>query len=349
MGLLSETIERYKNFQTKHKRRIRIVRKFVLPIIVVGLAALFIYLNIKYSDSIDEEIQSWNNFGSFIIGVFGLSLTQDVAKNRRTGKREKIDHLVNFIIICWILFFVWWIPSVNHLKNNEYFEGNKPLPLYIYVWFGLVFMPLVVFLSLCLGFGLCYIGLEEKRKRRKNANIELQKQAIALESLPNKTNTLKRSFGKQDIDLENNDEGFLQSRDHLIHALQSISNEDEMKKLIINELETSKLSSSTNKQFALKMTLYLYFKSLSYHYWLSKKNVIKETQCSKCPAYVKEDQGLVCGKSIYCNECSIVHLLFDVEEKFEKDHNYWGNNVVKMAFQFVDQFFKSIDSIEDIL
>ncbi|KAJ6254227.1 hypothetical protein M0813_12785 [Anaeramoeba flamelloides] len=236
------------------------------------------------------------------------------------------------------------------MKNNEYFEGNKSLPLYIYVWFGLVFLPLVVFLSLCLGFALSHRdNIEEKRMRRKRANIELQKQAIALESLPNKTNTLKRSFGKQDIDLENNDEGFLQSRDHLIHALQSISNDDEMKKLIIKELETSKLSSSTNKQFALKMTLYLYFKSLSYHYWLSKKNVIKETQCSKCPAYVKEDQGLVCGKSIYCNECSIVHLLFDVEEKFEKDDNYWGNNVVKMAFQFVDQFFTSIDSIEDIL
>ncbi|KAJ6254226.1 hypothetical protein M0813_12784 [Anaeramoeba flamelloides] len=349
MGLLSETIERYKNFQTKHKRRIRILRKFVLPIIVVGLAALLFYLNLKYTDSIDEEFVKWNYFGCFIIAFFGFSLTQDESKNKKTGKRYKMDHLSNFIIACWSLFFFWWIPTVIHLKNNEYFEGNKSLPLYIYVWFGLVFMPLVVFLSLCLGFGLCYISLEERRKRRKNANIEPLKQAIALESHPNKTNTLKRSFGKQDMDLENNDEGFLQSRDHLIHALQSISNDDEMKKLIINELKASKLSSSTNKRFALKMTLYLYFKSLSYHYWLSKKNVIKETKCSKCQAYVKEDQGLVCGKSIYCNECSIVHLLFDVEEKFEKDHNYWGNNVVKMAFQFVDQFFTSIDSIEDIL
>ncbi|KAJ6254225.1 hypothetical protein M0813_12783 [Anaeramoeba flamelloides] len=347
MSFLFEPIESYNNFQTKHKRRIRIVRKFVLPIFVVGLGALLIYLSIKYTDSIDEEILKWNFIGSFIIGFFGLSLTRDGTYN---GSSQEMDHLFNFIVACWILFFVWWIPTVNHLTNNEYFDVNKPLPLYIYVWFGLVFLPLVVFLSLCLLLNLRYNnGLEAKRMRRKSANIEPLKQALLIESHPNKTNTLKRSFGKQDMDLENNDEGFLQSRDHLIHALQSISNDDEMKKLIINELETSKLSSSTNKQFALKMTLYLYFKSLSYHYWLSKKNVIKETQCSKCQAYVKEDQGLVCGKSIYCNECSIVHLLFDVEEKFEKDGNYWGKNVVKMAFQFVDQFFTSIDSVEDIL
>ncbi|KAJ6254223.1 leucokinin receptor-related [Anaeramoeba flamelloides] len=349
MGLLSEPIESYNNFQTKHKRRIRIVRKFVLPIIVVGLAVLLLYLSIKYTESIDIEILGWNFIGSTIIGFFGLSLTHDKRRGKIDGKRKEMDHLFNFIVACWILFFVWWIPTVNHFMKNEYFDVNKPLPLYIYVWFGLVFLPLVVFLSLCFYLNLCYNNLGGKRKRRKRVNIEPLKEALLIESHPNKMNTLKKSFGKQDIDLENNDEGFLQSRDHLIHALQSISNDDEMKKLIINELETSKLSSSTNKQFALKMTLYLYFKSLSYHYWLSKKNVIKETQCSKCPAYVKEDQGLVCGKSIYCNECSIVHLLFDVEEKFEKDHNYWGNNVVKMAFQFVDQFFTSIDSVEDIL
>ncbi|KAJ3433837.1 run and fyve domain-containing protein 2-like protein [Anaeramoeba flamelloides] len=191
--------------------------------------------------------------------------------------------------------------------------------------------------------------ISKKKKKSKRRERALEKQAIDLESHPNQRKKSKRSVGNEDSILEFNDDHIHQSRDHLIHALQSISNDDEMKKRIVKELEASKLSSSNKKRFALKTTLYLYFKSLSYHYWLSKKNVIKETNCSKCPAYVKEDQGCVCGNSIYCNECSMEHLLFEAEIKFEKDPNYWGNNVVKRAFQFVDQFFRSINSIEDIL
>ncbi|KAJ6244694.1 5-hydroxytryptamine receptor [Anaeramoeba flamelloides] len=284
-------------------------------------------------------------FGAITI-FFACGLPQDKSRNERTGIKEKVDHFYFFIVYYWILAIFWYIPTIFFLGFNIYFEDNdnKPLLLYLYVVFGLVFMSLFVFLCLCYRFCVYYNGLAAKRRKRA-----LEKQAIDLESHLIQRKTSKRSVGNEDSILEFNDDHFHQSRDHLIHALQSISNDDEMKKLIINELEASKLSSSNKKRFALKTTLYLYFKSLSYHYWLSKKNVIKETKCDKCPAYVKEDQGCVCGNSIYCNECSMDHLLFEADLKFEKDPNYWGNNVVKRAFQFVDQFFRSINSIEDII
>ncbi|KAJ6244693.1 hypothetical protein M0813_21036 [Anaeramoeba flamelloides] len=278
--------------------------------------------------------------------LFACALTQEKLYNKRTLRKEKVDHFYFFILIFWILFFVWYIPTILLLKYKIYFEDNdnKPLPLYLFVVFGLVFLSLFVFLCLCYFFRVYYNGLAAKKRKR-----DLENQAIDLESHLIQRKKSKGSVGNEDSILEFNDDHFHQSRDHLIHALQSISNDDEMKKRIIKELEASKLSSSNKKRFALKTTLYLYFKSLSYHYWLSKKNVIKETKCDKCPAFVKEDQGCVCGNSIYCNECSMEHLLFEAEKKFEKDPNYWGNNVVKRAFQFVDQFFRSINSIEDII
>ncbi|KAJ6251537.1 hypothetical protein M0813_14932 [Anaeramoeba flamelloides] len=285
---------------------------------------------------------------------FGCCLPQDEYTSKSTGISEEVPHFGLFIAICCLLFIIWYIPTILLFAYKIYFKDNdnKPLLLYLYVVFGLVFLSLVIFLCLCFGYRACYNDLAEKRmrrKKRKKRKRALKKQAIDLESHPKQRKKSKRNVGNEDSILEFNDDHFHQSRDHLIHALQSISNDDEMKKWIIDELEASKLSSSNKKRFALKTTLYLYFKSLSYHYWLSKKNVIKETKCSKCPAYVKEDQGCVCGNSIYCNECSMEHLLFGVEKKFEKDPNYWGNNVVKRAFQFVDQFFRSINSIEDIL